>query len=119
MGRHSHAGRLTVMSPWNWTICLALCFASPAVAQQTEAKSPPGASAAAGARDLTPDYQLGPEDILEISVWKEEGLKKEVLVRPDGGISFPLAGDLQAAGKTARQLQEELASRLEKFISDP
>ncbi|TMG81226.1 MAG: polysaccharide export protein, partial [Betaproteobacteria bacterium] len=42
------------------------------------------------------DYQIGPEDVLEISVWKEEGLKKEVLVRPDGGIAFPLAGDMQA-----------------------
>ena len=42
-------------------------------------------------------YQIGPEDILEISVWKEEGLKKEVLVRPDGGLSFPLIGEVQAA----------------------
>jgi len=65
------------------------------------------------------DYQIGPEDVLEISVWKEEGLKKEVLVRPDGGISFPLAGDMQAAGKTARQLQQEITQRLEKFIADP
>jgi polysaccharide biosynthesis/export protein len=119
MGRHSHAGRLTVMSPWNWTICLALCCAPPALAQQTEGKPPTGAGVAAGARDLTPDYQIGPEDVLEISVWKEEGLKKEVLVRPDGGIAFPLAGDMQAAGKTARQLQQEITQRLEKFISDP
>jgi polysaccharide biosynthesis/export protein len=52
-------------------------------------------------------------------VWKEEGLKKEVLVRPDGGIAFPLAGDMQAAGKTARQLQQEITQRLEKFMSDP
>ena len=52
-------------------------------------------------------------------MWKEEGLKKEVLVRPDGGISFPLAGDMQAAGKTARQLQQEITQRLEKFMADP
>ena len=64
-------------------------------------------------------YQIGPEDILEISVWKEEGLKKEVLVRPDGGLSFPLIGEVQAAGKTAGQLQKEIAQRLEKFIPDP
>jgi polysaccharide biosynthesis/export protein len=107
------------MSSWNWMICLSLCFASPALAQQTEAKPPTGAGAAARVQDLTPDYQLGPEDVLEISVWKEEGLKKEVLVRPDGGIAFPLAGDMQAAGKTARQLQQEITQRLEKFMSDP
>jgi polysaccharide export outer membrane protein len=52
-------------------------------------------------------------------VWKEEGLKKEVLVRPDGGIAFPLAGDMEAAGKTAQQLQEEITQRLEKFMADP
>lgn len=64
-------------------------------------------------------YQIGPEDVLEISVWKEEGLKKETLVRPDGGLSFPLIGEVQAAGKTAGQLQKEIAQRLEKFIPDP
>lgn len=64
-------------------------------------------------------YQIGPEDILEISVWKEEGLKKEALVRPDGGLSFPLIGEIQAAGKTAGQLKKEIAQRLEKFIPDP
>jgi len=64
-------------------------------------------------------YQIGPEDVLEISVWKEEGLKKEALVRPDGGLSFPLIGEVQAAGKTAGQLQKEIAQRLEKFIPDP
>jgi polysaccharide biosynthesis/export protein len=61
-------------------------------------------------------YEIGPEDLLEIVVWKEEGLKKEVLVRPDGGISFPLIGEVQAGGKTPNQLQEEITQRLGKFI---
>ena len=69
--------------------------------------------------EVDPGYQIGPEDILEISVWKEDGLKKEVLVRPDGGLSFPLIGEVQAAGKTAGQLKKEIAQRLEKFIPDP
>ena len=69
--------------------------------------------------EVDPGYQIGPEDILEISVWKEEGLKKEVLVRPDGGMSFPLIGEVHAAGKTAGQLKKEIAQRLEKFIPDP
>lgn len=69
--------------------------------------------------NLSQGYQLQPEDVLEVSVWKEEGLKKEVLVRPDGGFSFPLVGELQAAGKTTAQLQLEITQRLEKFIPDP
>jgi len=72
-----------------------------------------------GVVEVDSGYQVGPEDILEISVWKEEGLKKEVLVRPDGGMSFPLIGDVQAAGKTVGQLKKEIAQRLEKFIPDP
>jgi polysaccharide export outer membrane protein len=66
-----------------------------------------------------PEFRIGPEDILEISVWKEEGLKKDVLVRPDGGLSFPLVGDLQAAGRTIDEVRAELVKRLEKFIPDP
>jgi polysaccharide export outer membrane protein len=101
-------------------MCIALLsLAFPALGQQQGDNSPSAPQVAAGLRDLTPDYLIGPEDVLEISVWKEEGLKKEVLVRPDGGISFPLAGDMQAAGTSARQLQQEIAQRLEKFMSDP
>ena len=103
----------------NWIMCIALCLVFPALAQQQGDKPPPAAAVDAGLRDLTRDYLIGPEDVLEISVWKEEGLKKEVLVRPDGGISFPLAGDMQAAGKSARQLQQEIVERLGKFMSDP
>jgi polysaccharide export outer membrane protein len=108
-------------------IGIAWCAALPGLAQQpgstvpgAAASAPPAAiSAATEVNALLPDYQIGPEDVLEISVWKEEGLKKEVLVRPDGGISFPLAGDMQAAGKTALQIQQEITKRLEKFMSDP
>jgi polysaccharide export outer membrane protein len=66
-----------------------------------------------------PNYQIGPEDGLDISVWKDETLKKEVLVRPDGGISFPLAGDFRVSGKTAAEVRDELVRRLEKYIPDP
>ncbi len=64
-------------------------------------------------------YRVGPEDLLEISVWREDALKKEALVRPDGGISYPLIGEVQAAGKTVFEIREEIAKRLEKFIPDP
>ena len=64
-------------------------------------------------------YQVGPEDVLDITVWKEDGLKKEVLVRPDGGISFPLIGEVQAVGKTTGELQQEITQRLSKYIPRP
>lgn len=64
-------------------------------------------------------YRVGPEDVLEISVWREDTLKKEALVRPDGGISYPLIGEVQAAGKTVLEIRDEITKRLEKFIPDP
>lgn len=72
----------------------------------------------ARAQDANMEYQISPEDVLEISVWKEADLQREVVVRPDGGISFPLAGDLMAAGKTPRQLESDLTERLQKYIPD-
>jgi len=66
-----------------------------------------------------PAYVIGPEDALDISVWKDETLRAATLVRPDGGISFPLAGDFIVAGKTASQVRDELVKRLEKFIPEP
>ncbi|MGA1841284.1 MAG: polysaccharide biosynthesis/export family protein [bacterium] len=64
-------------------------------------------------------YLIGPEDILSISVWKNEDLNHEVVVRPDGKISFPLIGDIQAGGKVPEELRLEIAQRLIKFIPDP
>jgi polysaccharide export outer membrane protein len=90
---------------------------SPGNAAAAQAASAPQAEASAAARD--PGYLIGPEDGLDISVWKDDALKSSTLVRPDGGISFPLVGDLMAAGKTAEQLREELTRRLNKFIPDP
>jgi polysaccharide export outer membrane protein len=66
----------------------------------------------------SPGYRIGPEDVLQISVWKEEELNREVLVRPDGGISFPLAGNMQAAGKTVQELTTELTGRIQRYIPD-
>ena len=65
------------------------------------------------------EYVIGPEDVLEISVWKEESLQRDVLVRPDGKLSFPLIGDIHAAGKTPDQLRAEIAVWLRKYIPDP
>ena len=64
-------------------------------------------------------YKLQPGDILSVDVWKEVDLKgDETLIRPDGGISFPLAGDVQAAGHTVAELTAMLETRIRKFVPD-
>ncbi|RME35945.1 MAG: polysaccharide export protein [Gammaproteobacteria bacterium] len=71
------------------------------------------------ATGMAEGYGIQPGDVLEISVWREEDLAREVLVRPDGGISFPLVGDLQAQGRTVAELRQTIAERLQKYIPDP
>jgi polysaccharide export outer membrane protein len=63
-------------------------------------------------------YRLNPGDVLQISVWKEENLQREVLVLPDGTISFPLAGHLKATGKSPQEIEKILADRMRKYIPD-
>lgn len=65
------------------------------------------------------EYRVQPGDVLQISVWKETDLQAEVLVRPDGGISFPLAGDLHVEGMSIAQLTQALTERIQKYIPDP
>ena len=65
-----------------------------------------------------PAFLLGPGDILDISIWKEEGMQKEVMIRPDGGISFPLVGEIHAGGKSTEQLQAEIKKKVARFIPD-
>ena len=64
-------------------------------------------------------YRLGAEDVLLISVWKDEQLTKEVVVRPDGMLSFPLVGDVQAEDRTVEEIRTELVKRLTKYIPNP
>jgi len=63
-------------------------------------------------------YKLQAGDVLIVSVWKETDLQSDVMIRPDGGISFPLAGELQAAGSTVAELTTALEERIRKFIPD-
>jgi polysaccharide biosynthesis/export protein len=79
----------------------------------------PLAGGPAGALEPPTDYLIGPEDVVVISVWKEEGLEQEVIVRPDGKLSFPLAGDVAAAGRTPEQVQRDIAAKIERYIPDP
>lgn len=61
-------------------------------------------------------YYIGPEDLLFISVWQEPELQREVRVRPDGGISFPLAGNVDVSGKTTEEVTAIITERVQKYI---
>ncbi|MEE2785414.1 MAG: polysaccharide biosynthesis/export family protein [Pseudomonadota bacterium] len=67
---------------------------------------------------LTPDYLIAAEDVLDISVWREPDLQKQVIVRPDGGISMPLIGNVKAAGRTTAELETLLVTKLSTYIPD-
>ena len=72
-----------------------------------------------GSVQVPPEYRLGPEDVIDVFVWKEPDLSATVTVRPDGKVSLPLANELEASGKTARELQEEIIKRLQQYLSEP
>ncbi|MFC1496832.1 polysaccharide biosynthesis/export family protein [Candidatus Margulisiibacteriota bacterium] len=83
---------------------------------------PRSADAASGQEDeedRTVEYTIGMSDVLLISVWREPDLKQQTVVRPDGRISFPLAGDVKAAGLSFRQLNNKLVRRLKRYLKYP
>jgi polysaccharide biosynthesis/export protein len=71
------------------------------------------------ASNIAPDYMIGADDTLHISVWKEPDLSETLPVRPDGKISMPLLNDITAAGLTPLQLRDAITERLKKYIADP
>jgi polysaccharide export outer membrane protein len=77
--------------------------------------APPARPAAA----VAPAYSIGPSDVLRIVVWKEPDLTQDVTVRADGMITFPLLGDVEAAGRSPARLAETLAKALQKFVESP
>ena len=101
-----------------------------AVVQTAQAPATPPAPSSAAAQtsapppapvgaNVAPDYVIGPNDSLEINVWKEPTLSGPQPVRPDGMISMSLIGDLQAAGLTPMQLSTAVAGRLKQYINNP
>ena len=92
-----------------WTVLVVIlfcCCAAQTFAQEKTAALP------------VVDYVIGPGDVLDISVWKEQALTKLVTVLPDGKISFPLVGSIVAGGKTLDQFSKELEQRLSRFVPD-
>ena len=65
------------------------------------------------------EFRLGPDDVIEVFVWKEPELSTTVVVRPDGKVSLPLIGELPTSGKTAVELQKEIGEKLMQYVSDP
>ena len=64
-------------------------------------------------------FVIGADDVLAINVWKEPDISRSVPVRSDGKITLPLVGELQAGGETPRQLEKEIATKLQSYISEP
>jgi polysaccharide biosynthesis/export protein len=105
-------------TPWQGMVPVSLCLAVLVGCSPRFAPSNPQAEAALVAHTAQENYKLGPEDNLEISVWKEPELTKQLVVRPDGKISYPLVGEIQAAGLTVKQLQDEISKRMAKYVTD-
>ena len=95
-------------------VLLAATMAGPASAQQP-VKAAPNRDHAGELGE----YRIGPEDILQISVWKNEAMSRTVPVRPDGKISLPLLNDVQAAGLTPIQLRDILIKRMVEYVPAP
>lgn len=101
---------------------------TPAVAPATAPSAPAVVTATpAAARAIPPvavvpdpnDYVIGPEDVLDISIWKNPELSRKVPVRPDGKLSLPLVNDIQAAGLTPSVLRQQLITKLTEFVPSP
>jgi len=81
--------------------------------------APHTAAFSAGDSKPVAQYRIQPGDVLAVSVWKEEDLIQEVIVRPDGQITFPLVGEAKAAGNSIEDLRLLISERLKKYIPDP
>jgi polysaccharide biosynthesis/export protein len=110
-------------SKWSWVALCAICLTA-GTAQETKSDKPaqkatgeaaaPSSESKGGA-----DFVIGPEDILDINVWREPEMSRVVPVRPDGKISLPLLGEFEAAGSTAQQLETKLVAKLDAIVTNP
>jgi len=92
---------------------------APAAPARTAATPPPAKAGAAPSASALEQYLIGPEDILAVTVWKNDAMSRVVAVRPDGMISLPLLDDVQASGLTAMQLRDVLTKKLSEYMPSP
>lgn len=103
------------MRPINWQTSITfLFFATSALTTQAADVHKP-----IYAHSGAPEYRLGPEDVIDVFVWKEPELTTTVVVRPDGRISLPLTNEIEASGKTVVQLRQEITDKLREYIAQP
>jgi polysaccharide export outer membrane protein len=116
-----------------WLVCVAIAYSVPVGAQQKDqqkdqqpqAQAPratAGSAAAAEARTTIPDpnqYRLAPGDKLRIEVYKDQQLSQSVQIRPDGKITLPLIGDLEAAGQAPVALRDSITTALKEYVTNP
>jgi polysaccharide export outer membrane protein len=94
--------------------------ATPAAAPEPPAAPTPATTAAAAIVEPLGDaFRIGPEDVLDVQVWKNPELSRVIPVRPDGMISLPLVNDIRAAGLTPIELRQQVTQRLSEFIPSP
>jgi polysaccharide biosynthesis/export protein len=109
-----------MLNRWQLGLATALMALAPtAYAQDKPQAAPADATAATKPATADPNYVIGGQDVLDISVWKEAELTRIVPVRPDGRISLPLLNDVQAAGLTPTQLATQITESLKKYVTNP
>ncbi len=103
-------------------LCTAFMVLSAVPDSRAAAQQPTPPPAQAPEQDQTQDssdYRIGPEDVLDISVWNNAAISRTVPVRPDGKVSLPLVNDIQAAGLTPMQLRSALIKKLAEYVPSP
>lgn len=99
------------------TAVCSIALSSRALQTSTAGASIADASPATKPHDAA--YKIGSSDVLAITVWKEPEVSRSIPVRPDGKISLPLVGELQAAGRTPLQLERDISEKLKAYITNP
>jgi polysaccharide export outer membrane protein len=100
-------------------IVLAAAFSVPLPAPALQIAAGERADAPTAPKPHDPAYVIGSSDVLAITVWKEPEISRSIPVRPDGKISLPLVGELQAAGRTPLQLEQDISGKLKAYITNP
>jgi len=114
--------RLNIMKLAALIVVVAALVCAASAQEKPESNQPAQTAANGGAHKAAtsdPNYVIGGQDVLDISVWKEAELTRTVPVRPDGKISLPLLNDVQAAGLTPTQLAAQITESLKKYVTDP
>jgi polysaccharide export outer membrane protein len=124
--------RFGFLTAGKWLVVASAMIAVSTMAQDPKkATDPPTAESSTPARTTQPvalqgtsqvdnkTYVIGESDVLDVDVWKEKEISRAIPVRPDGKISLPLIGEIQASGMTPLQLQDDIAKRLKGFLANP